>query len=90
MNVPTMTITLDERDARYIVEALEALETKWLHVNWTTTDEDEHAEYGMDAAVLDFTRKRLQTAAVEAFGASVMNFLHEPHLPPPPDRKLDL
>ena len=90
MNVPTLTITLYERDARFIVEALDALEAKWLHINKTTADEDEQAEYGMDAAVLDFTREKLQTAAVEAFGSGVMNFLHEPPLPPlPSNHKID-
>lgn len=82
MTPQTLTITLYERDARFILEALEALEAKWLEVNRTTQDEDEQAEYGMDAAVLEMTRERFEEAAKKVFGEGIRNFLHESPLPP--------
>ena len=47
-----MTTTLSDRDTRFILEALHEMHEKWLKINQTTDDEDEQAEYGMDAIVL--------------------------------------
>ena len=78
MNMPTMNITLSEADARFILEALQTLENQWLKINHTTTDEDEQAEYGMDAIVLGMTREKFEAIALEAFGPHVRNFSRQP------------
>ena len=75
---PTVTLTLTENDARYVLEALQMLEDKWVHINRTSTDEDEQAEYGMDALDLHGTRLSIEHEAVAAFGESVRNFSREP------------
>ncbi len=75
---PTITLTLNKRDARYVLEALQKLENKWLTINRTTTDEDEQADYGMDALDLHGTREFIQEKAVAAFGPSVISFSREP------------
>ena len=74
----TLTTTLTDRDARFILEALHEMHAKWLKINQTTTDEDEQAEYGMDAIVLEMTFKKFEQQAVEAFGANITNFSREP------------
>lgn len=54
---PTLlTVQLSQHDTRFILEALKMLEEKWQHVNLTTSDEDEQAEYGMEARLSTFTR----------------------------------
>jgi len=53
----TVTITLTQNDVRFVLEALQMLENKWLEINRTSTDENEQAEYGMDALDLDGTRE---------------------------------
>jgi len=75
---PTITLRLNKRDASYVLEALQELENKWLTINRTTTDEDEQADYGMDALDLHGTREFIQDEAVAAFGPSVINFSREP------------
>ena len=75
---PTVTITLTENDARFVLEALQMLENKWLEINRTTTDEDEQSDYAMDALNLHGTRESVKQQAVEAFGPSVINFSREP------------
>ena len=74
---PTVTLKLTENDARYVLEALQMLEEKWLHINRTSTNEDEQADYGMDALDLNGTRDLIERKAVEAFGRSVTNFSRE-------------
>ncbi|MBV9307886.1 MAG: hypothetical protein JOZ45_17190 [Acidobacteriaceae bacterium] len=54
------------------------MENKWLEINRTSTDENEQAEYGMDALDLDGTREFFQREAVKAFGQDVTNFSLEP------------
>ncbi len=71
----TLTITLTDRDARFILEALHEMSDKWLKINQTTTDEDEQADYGMDFIVLDMTREKFEEEAVKAFGPNITNFL---------------
>jgi hypothetical protein len=74
----TLTITLTDADTRFILEALRDMHEKWLTINRTTTNEDEQADYGMDAIVLDMTREKLQQDAVKAFGLNITNFSREP------------
>lgn len=76
--MPTVTLTLNKREARFVLEALEELENKWVTINRTTTDEDEQADYGMDALDLHGTREWIQEQAISAFGPSVINFSREP------------
>ncbi len=73
----TITLTLNKRDARYVLEALQELENKWLTINRTTIDEDEQADYGMDALDLHGSREFIKDEAVAAFGPSVMDFSRE-------------
>ena len=47
-------------------------------INRTSSDEDEQAEYGMDALDLNGTREFIQNEAVKAFGQGVTNFSREP------------
>ena len=75
---PTMTITLSEKDARFILEALHDMSEKWLQINQTATDEDVQAEYAMDLAVMHITQERFETAALEAFGPNVTEFSRVP------------
>ena len=82
MTVPVLNVTLYERDARFILESLEALEKQWRHINQTSTDEDVQAEYGMDAAVLQMTREEFEDAAVKVFGPGIKNFSRVPFRPP--------
>ena len=77
-STPTVTIKLTENDARYVLEALQMLEAKWLHMNHTSTNEDEQADFGMDALDLHGTRESIEREAVKAFGPSVTNFSREP------------
>jgi len=51
---------------------------KWHHINQTTTDEDEQADYGNDVIFLDSRRERIERLAVEAFGPKIKNFSREP------------
>jgi len=78
LNPTLLTVQLNHHDARFILEALQMLEEKWLHINQTTTDEDEQAECGMDAIDVHALRESLQTQAIEAFGANVTNFSRQP------------
>jgi hypothetical protein len=74
----TVTLTLSRKATRYVLEALQMLEEKWQHVNLTSTDEDEQAEYGMDALDVHSTRESIQSQAVEAFGPGVGSFSRDP------------
>jgi hypothetical protein len=74
----TVTLKLSRKAARYVLEALQMLENKWLEINHTSTDEDEQADYGNDALDLHGTRESIQSQAVEAFGPGVTNFSREP------------
>jgi hypothetical protein len=73
----TVTPTLSRKATRYVLEALQMLENKWLEINHTSTDEDEQADYGNDALDLPGTRESIQSQAVEAFGPGVTNFSRE-------------
>ena len=73
-----MTITLSEADARFMLEALQTMRDRWMEINRTSIDEDEQAEYGMDAAVLEMTREKLEEAALRTFGPRVKEFSREP------------
>jgi hypothetical protein len=73
-----MTVTLTEADSRFILEALQDMYARWMEINRTSTDEDEQAEYGMDAVVLNMTREAFEHCAVDAFGEGVKNFSREP------------
>lgn len=77
MVTPTVTLTLTQNDARYVLEALQMLEEKWLHINRTSTDEDEQADYAMDALDLHGTRESIRRCAIEVFGESVTQFSRE-------------
>jgi hypothetical protein len=77
---PTLlTVHLSHHDTRFILEALEMLEEKWQHVNLTTTDEDEQAEYGMEAIDIHAARTSLESQAITAFGPTITNFSREPY-----------
>ncbi len=58
----TVTLTLTQNDARYVLQALQMLEEKWLHMNRTSTDEDEQADYAMDA--LDCMERESRSSGV--------------------------
>jgi hypothetical protein len=76
-----LTFQLSHHDTRFILEALKMLEEKWQHINLTTTDEDEQAEYGMDAIDLHATRTSFESQAIAAFGRTITNFSREPFAP---------
>ena len=78
MNRPLMTVEFDKTDCRFILESLRNTEAQWLHINQTTTDEDEQADYGNDLIMLRMIRKGFETAALEAFGPSVSIFSRAP------------
>ena len=69
-----LQICLSEWDARLIIEALKELEAKWQHINETSHDEDEQAEYGNDLAALFETKSHFTQAATQVFGESVATF----------------
>jgi hypothetical protein len=69
-----LKLELDSYDARFILEVLRELSDKWRHINQTTTDEDEQADYGNDVMFLDSRRERIEGLAVEAFGPQIKNF----------------
>jgi hypothetical protein len=73
-----LKLELDSYDARFILEALQEMSNKWHHINQTTTDEDEQADYGNDVMFLDSRRERIERLAVEAFGPQIKNFSREP------------
>ncbi len=73
-----MQICLDEGDARFIIEALKELEAKWQHINETSSDEDEQAEYGNDLVALYETKEQFTKAAIAVFGKSVATFDRTP------------
>ena len=76
-----LTVQLSHQDARFILEALTKLEKEWQRINLITTDEDEQAEYGMDAIDLHATRTSLESQAIAAFGPTITNFSREPFAP---------
>lgn len=78
MKMLTMTISLGEADARFILEALDELYAKWSEINRTSTDENVQAEYGMDAIALRTTLKIFEQEAVKQFGLGVKNISREP------------
>ena len=86
---PTITVTLTQNDARFVLEALQILENKWLEINRTSSDEDVQAEYGMDALDLSGTRESIQRDAIRMFGENVMNFSRELLAPPMPKTSED-
>ena len=73
-----LKLELDSYDARFILEALQEMSDKWHHINQTTTDEDEQADYGNDVMFLDSRRERIERLAIEAFGPQIKNFSREP------------
>jgi len=73
-----LKLELDSYDARFILEVLRELSDKWRHINQTTTDEDEQADYGNDVMFLDSRRERIEGLAVEAFGPQIKNFSRKP------------
>ena len=73
-----LTVQLSHHDTRFILEALKMLEEKWQQINLTTTDEDQQAEYGMDAIDLNATHTSLESQAIAAFGPTIINFSREP------------
>jgi hypothetical protein len=84
---PTLlTVQLSHHDTRFILEALKMLEEKWQHISLTSSDEDEQAEYGMDAVDLHATRASLENQAVAAFGSTITNFSREPFTEEPAER----
>ena len=86
---PTLlTVQLSHHDTRFILEALKMLEEKWQQINLTSTDEDEQAEYGMDAIDLHATRASLEDQAVAAFGPIITNFSREPSATSPAERPI--
>jgi hypothetical protein len=72
-----LKLELDSYDTRFILEALKEMSDKWHHINQTTTDEDEQADYGNDVMFLDSRRERIERIAVEAFGPEIKNFSRE-------------
>ncbi len=73
-----LQICLNAWDARFIIEALKELEAKWQHINETSPDEDEQAEYGNDLAALYETKEQFTKAATAVFGDSIATFDRAP------------
>ncbi|MBV9679892.1 MAG: hypothetical protein JO185_26390 [Acidobacteriaceae bacterium] len=69
-----LNICLTEWQTRIILEALNELEKKWQHINQTTQDEDEQADYANDLVELSMTKRHVTEAAVQVFSRSVTNF----------------
>jgi hypothetical protein len=76
-----MIYDVDHWRAQYILEALKALEEKWVAIVRATDDEDVHADYGNDLAQLQILQEGFARKAVEAFGPNVTNFSREPLVP---------
>ncbi len=69
-----VSICLTEWQARIVLEALGELEGKWQHINRTTQDEDEQADYANDLIELGMTKRHITKAAIQVFGESVTKF----------------
>ena len=54
------------------------MKAQWSHINRTSTDEDEQADYGNDLISLGMTVENFEAAAVEVFGPGVKNFSRAP------------
>lgn len=80
----TLTLTLDKHTARFVLEALRELESKWVQINRTSLDEDEQADCGMDALDLHGTRESIEEQAIAVFGSGVLNFSRRPIIDAPP------
>jgi hypothetical protein len=68
-----LSICLTEWQARVVLEALNALEQKWQHVNATAQDEDDQEESANDLVELNIAKKYIAEAAVQLFGSSVVS-----------------
>ena len=66
-----LQISLNDWDARFIIEALKELETKYERINETSPDEDEQAEYGNDLVILGDTKDKFIAAASAVFGEQI-------------------
>ena len=72
----TVTLELDDADARFILEGLHRTSDAWLYTNRTTGDENEQADYGNDWMFLVGRRDRIEKLLVEAFGERARQFYH--------------
>ncbi len=79
----TVTLELDDADARFILEGLQRTSDAWLTINRTTTDENEQADYGNDWLFLDGRRERIEKVLVDAFGERATQFFHYQPQPQP-------
>ena len=66
-----LQISLNEWDARLIIEALKEMEAKWQAINEHSPDEDEQAEYGNDLVILGETKDKVIEAAADVFGKQI-------------------
>ncbi len=62
------------RPAWIYSRSLQEMSDKRRHINQTTTNEDDQADYGNDVMFLDSRRERIERLAVEAFGPRIKNF----------------
>jgi len=68
-----MNIELQEWQARYLLEALRALEQQWRDLA-AHSDEDTAADLGNDMMRLTAVHEHLEREAIEAFGPTIANF----------------
>lgn len=66
-----LNIDLTEWQTRIVIEALKELESKWLTINQSTTDENEQADYANDLVELGMTKDHIVQAAIKLFGKRI-------------------
>lgn len=67
-----------ESEARLLLEAIQALDEKWLSICEASSDDDEVADYGNDLIELRLLSERLTEEWRSAFGNNVVNFSRDP------------
>ena len=73
-----MNIELEQSETKILLEALVALEKKYVEICNSSEDEDEVADFGNDLIELRLLLNPLKEKAVKIFGKDVLNFSREP------------
>jgi hypothetical protein len=73
-----MTFDLNSWETKIVLESLRTLDAKWNAIIDGTEDEDIQSEYGNDLAQLQLLQERMETQAIEEFGAKVKEFSRHP------------
>ena len=68
---PPLQLSFTEWEARFLIEALKVLETKWEEHIDASADEDEQADYGNDLVFLSEMKDRVIDAATSVYGEKV-------------------